>query len=160
MIIKFCIRWVDKSVLSLLLRFVLSQCITLCFDFNASLVMYSCNLSFNCCLFFHSTPTNSWFAMSLDASFPSLRDRQVSSLLSLLNFNAAPPITSSSSSSTGNSLINGSNGAGPLAGITDISSNAPLPTWKVLVLDQRAQDVLATTLRVQDLRDNGVTLHM
>ena len=32
--------------------------------------------------------------------------------------------------------------------------------WKVLVLDARAQDILATTLRVQDLRDQGVTLHM
>lgn len=29
-----------------------------------------------------------------------------------------------------------------------------------MVLDQRSQDVLATTLRVQDLRTLGVTLHM
>jgi hypothetical protein len=32
--------------------------------------------------------------------------------------------------------------------------------WKVLVLDEMSKDVLATTLRVQDLRDQGVTLHM
>jgi hypothetical protein len=40
------------------------------------------------------------------------------------------------------------------------ASPSALSTWKVLVLDSRAQDVLATTLRVSDLRDNGVTLHM
>ncbi|KAG8219617.1 Sec1-like protein [Butyriboletus roseoflavus] len=41
---------------------------------------------------------------------------------------------------------------------------APTPTaplvWKVLVLDQQTKDVLATVLRVQDLRDAGVTLHV
>ena len=101
---------------------------------------------------------------SLDPPSPSLRDRQVLSLLSVLNFNAPPSSLSISSSltsvSANGSAGHGSSGAGPLAGLTDISVNAPLPTWKVLVLDQRAQDVLATTLRVQDLRDNGVTLHM
>lgn len=60
----------------------------------------------------------------------SLRDFQVESLVSLLNLNAA-----------------------------NVGSNT-LPSWKVLVLDSRAQDVLATTLRVQDLRDQGVTLHL
>ncbi|THH33124.1 hypothetical protein EUX98_g1077 [Antrodiella citrinella] len=34
------------------------------------------------------------------------------------------------------------------------------PVWKVLVLDQHTKDVLATVLRVQDLRDAGVTLHV
>ncbi|KAH8915053.1 Sec1-like protein [Atractiella rhizophila] len=34
------------------------------------------------------------------------------------------------------------------------------PTWKVLILDGRAQDILSVALRVQDLRDIGVTLHM
>ncbi|KAI9603326.1 hypothetical protein H4Q26_002647 [Puccinia striiformis f. sp. tritici PST-130] len=33
-------------------------------------------------------------------------------------------------------------------------------TWKVLILDKQSQDVLATTLRVADLRERGVTLHM
>ncbi|KAJ7063113.1 Sec1-like protein [Mycena amicta] len=37
----------------------------------------------------------------------------------------------------------------------------PVPAvWKVLVLDQQTKDVLATVLRVQDLRDVGVTLHV
>ncbi|KAI0053468.1 SLY1 protein [Auriscalpium vulgare] len=34
------------------------------------------------------------------------------------------------------------------------------PVWKILVLDQETKDVLATVLRVQDLRDIGVTLHV
>lgn len=47
-----------------------------------------------------------------------------------------------------------------LLNFNDPSPSNALSTWKVLVLDSRAQDVLATTLRVADLRDNGVTLHM
>lgn len=34
------------------------------------------------------------------------------------------------------------------------------PVWKILVLDQQTKDVLATVLRVQDIRDIGVTLHV
>ncbi|KAK9897232.1 Sec1-like protein [Cystobasidium minutum MCA 4210] len=102
--------------------------------------------------------------MSMDASSsPSLRDKQVASLVSLLNFNQPPSSTAAAgtSASTSSHGHSGANGAGPLAGLSnDASLNAPLPTWKVLILDQRAQDVIATTLRVQDLRDNGVTLHL
>ncbi|KAI6047840.1 Sec1-like protein [Pisolithus marmoratus] len=39
------------------------------------------------------------------------------------------------------------------------TSTAPI-VWKVLVLDQQTKDVFATVLRVQDLRDVGVTLHV
>ncbi|NXD32483.1 SLY1 protein, partial [Spelaeornis formosus] len=38
--------------------------------------------------------------------------------------------------------------------------HAQLPTWKCLVLDRTGQDVIATSLRVQDLRDAGITLHV
>jgi hypothetical protein len=34
------------------------------------------------------------------------------------------------------------------------------PVWKILVLDDVSKDILATVLRVQDLRDVGVTLHV
>lgn len=34
------------------------------------------------------------------------------------------------------------------------------PIWKILVLDDVSKDILATVLRVQDLRDVGVTLHV
>lgn len=101
--------------------------------------------------------------MSIDAAgSPSLRDKQVASLVSLLNFNQ-PPASSAASGSASSSHAHAhtNGGSGPLAGLSnDASLNAPLPTWKVLILDQRAQDVIATTLRVQDLRDNGVTLHL
>ncbi|GAA6010832.1 hypothetical protein JCM11491_004557 [Sporobolomyces phaffii] len=74
----------------------------------------------------------------------TLRDRQIHQLNSLLSLNTTPSATSTSSL----------NGGGPS------STAATLPTWKVLVMDKVAQDVLATSLRVQDLRDQGVTLHM
>ena len=68
----------------------------------------------------------------------TLRDRQIYQLNTLLSLNSTP-----SSSST-----------------TTTTTNVVVPTWKVLVMDKVAQDVLATSLRVQDLRDQGVTLHM
>ncbi|KOS13010.1 sec1-like protein [Malassezia pachydermatis] len=34
------------------------------------------------------------------------------------------------------------------------------PIWKILVMDPTSTDILATSLRVQDLRENGVTLHL
>jgi len=91
-----------------------------------------------------------------DTPSPSLRDKQVGALLSLLNFNA--PVSHATAAAASSSSGSGSATSGPLGSLD--STNSPLPTWKVLILDQRAQDVLATTLRVQDLRDNGVTLHM
>ncbi|CAE6513514.1 unnamed protein product [Rhizoctonia solani] len=39
-------------------------------------------------------------------------------------------------------------------------SQAAAPVWKVLVLDEQSKDIIATVLRVQDLRDSGVTLHV
>ncbi|KIY52028.1 Sec1-like protein [Fistulina hepatica ATCC 64428] len=73
----------------------------------------------------------------------TLQEAQTQALLTLLNLNT-PPETSSLKSSS--------------------SFKAPtvsgLPIWKILVLDQRTQDILATVLRVQDLRDAGVTLHV
>ncbi|QRW27200.1 Sly1 vesicle trafficking Sec1-like protein [Rhizoctonia solani] len=39
-------------------------------------------------------------------------------------------------------------------------AQAAAPVWKVLVLDEQSKDVIATVLRVQDLRDSGVTLHV
>ncbi|GAA5871309.1 hypothetical protein JCM8547_007248 [Rhodosporidiobolus lusitaniae] len=71
----------------------------------------------------------------------TLRDAQVSALHSLLSLNSSSSSPTSSSNPPAHHL-------------------AQLPTWKVLVMDKVAQDVLATSLRVQDLRDAGVTLHM
>jgi hypothetical protein len=76
--------------------------------------------------------------MSLASPAPrSLRDCQVAALSTLLSLNA--PSTSANS---------------PNEHITTV------PTWKVLIMDKVAQDVVSTSLLVQDLRDQGVTLHM
>ncbi|EGG10815.1 uncharacterized protein MELLADRAFT_33699 [Melampsora larici-populina 98AG31] len=68
----------------------------------------------------------------------SLREYQIQSLKTLLSFN------------------------NPNQQLTNSTESDPssLPPWKVLILDQRSQDILATSLRVQDLRSLGVTLHM
>lgn len=80
---------------------------------------------------------------------PTLRDRQLAALQSLLALNSP---TASPSTSHG--------AQGGQAGTLSLSGQGQLPTWKVLVMDKVAQDVLATSLRVQDLRAAGVTLHL
>lgn len=82
----------------------------------------------------------------------TLQEAQTEALLSLLNLNnpleqgAAPPGPVATKST-------------PAATSKLSTSSAPL-VWKVLVLDQQTKDVFATVLRVQDLRDVGVTLHV
>lgn len=34
------------------------------------------------------------------------------------------------------------------------------PVWKILIFDQLGQDVISSVLRVNDLRENGVTVHI
>ncbi|GAA6059635.1 hypothetical protein JCM10212_004138 [Sporobolomyces blumeae] len=70
----------------------------------------------------------------------TLRDRQIQALSSLLSLNSPH--------------------SAPSPAVNSAVATAQLPTWKVLVMDKVAQDVLATSLRVQDLREAGVTLHM
>jgi sec1 family domain-containing protein 1 len=82
----------------------------------------------------------------------TLQEAQTEALLTLLNLNVPPtaapnPITNPGATKGGAGLASAGTSSGP-------------PVWKVLVLDQRTQDVLATVLRVQDLRDVGVTLHV
>lgn len=77
-------------------------------------------------------------ARHADTRMTTLRDAQVAALTSLLTLNQ-PQVANGSSSAP---------------------AVAPIPTWKVLIMDKIAQDVMATSLRVQDLRDQGVTLHM
>ncbi|KIM70335.1 hypothetical protein SCLCIDRAFT_1207666 [Scleroderma citrinum Foug A] len=80
----------------------------------------------------------------------TLQQAQTEALLTLLNLNnpseqSTTPASSTAAKSSDPSKIP--------------SSIAPL-VWKVLVLDQQTKDVFATVLRVQDLRDVGVTLHV
>ncbi|KAG8968624.1 Vesicle trafficking between the ER and Golgi [Tulasnella sp. 419] len=81
----------------------------------------------------------------------SLQQAQTAALLTLLNDTQSPSQQSSSSTTA---VVSRPGTPGPPAGAT-----AP-PVWKVLVLDAQSKDVLATVLRVQDLRDTGVTLHV
>ncbi|KAI0031264.1 SLY1 protein [Vararia minispora EC-137] len=75
----------------------------------------------------------------------TLQQAQMNALLSMLNLNEPIPL---SAQTTGKGASTPKPpGIGP-------------PTWKILVLDQQTKDVLATILRVQDLRDIGVTLHV
>ena len=79
----------------------------------------------------------------------TLQQQQTTALLSLLNLNnpVDPTETSASTKGTSTPTLKVPAASGP-------------PVWKVLVLDQYTKDVLATVLRVQDLRDVGVTLHV
>ncbi|KAH9486371.1 Protein sly1 [Psilocybe cubensis] len=76
----------------------------------------------------------------------TLQHAQTTALLNLLNLNQ--PVEAPSAHS----------GKGAPGFKTPPVSGPPV--WKILVLDQQTKDVLATVLRVQDLRDAGVTLHV
>ena len=84
-------------------------------------------------------------------SRPTLLQSQTNALLTLLNLGQSPPSSNAS--------------AGPFprpASPSTLVEDEPRGSlvWKVLILDELSKDVLATSLRVQDLREQGVTLHM
>ncbi len=84
----------------------------------------------------------------------TLLEAQTSALFALLNLNETPAgATSSSSNANGRAA----SPTGPALAFEQVQG--PL-VWKVLVLDEQSKDILATSLRVQDLREQGVTLHM
>ncbi|KAJ2159637.1 Vesicle trafficking between the ER and Golgi [Coemansia sp. RSA 552] len=64
----------------------------------------------------------------------SLRQRQIAGLVRMLHLNGEP------------GAADGAEGGAPI--------------WKVLIFDAFCRDVVSTVLRVNDLRDNGVTVHM
>ncbi|KAJ2581183.1 Vesicle trafficking between the ER and Golgi, partial [Coemansia sp. RSA 1836] len=70
----------------------------------------------------------------------SLRQRQITGLIRMLHLNDEPRLTD-----------------GHLAAGADEPS---APIWKVLVFDSFCRDIVSTVLRVNDLRDNGITVHM
>lgn len=72
----------------------------------------------------------------------SIRDKQILALTSLLSLNPPTNPSGSGTSTPNNSLTNA------------------LPVWKLLIMDTTARDVVSTSLKVQDLRNLGVTLHM
>ena len=88
--------------------------------------------------------------MSSKASTPTLQQAQTDAILRLLNLNNPIDAPTEGSPSV-------ASGKGPQINIPPATGP---PVWKILILDQRTKDVLATVLRVQDLRDVGVTLHV
>jgi sec1 family domain-containing protein 1 len=83
----------------------------------------------------------------------TLQQAQTSAILSLLNLN-----TPTEPSTTATTTTQPSSGRSTPSLKVPPASGPPI--WKILILDQRTKDVLATVLRVQDLRDVGVTLHV
>ncbi len=79
----------------------------------------------------------------------TVQQAQTNALLSMLNLNnpLEPSISNSFTSTKAAQALKVPTATGP-------------PVWKILVLDQETKDILATVLRVQDLRDIGVTLHV
>lgn len=87
---------------------------------------------------------------------PTLLQSQTSALLTLLNLNQQP---SGSAAPTPSSTPGPFPRPGTPSATFEDGSQGPL-VWKVLILDDLSKDIFATTLRVQDLREQGVTLHM
>ncbi|KAL8831584.1 MAG: hypothetical protein Q9191_000793, partial [Dirinaria sp. TL-2023a] len=83
----------------------------------------------------------------------SLRDRQVASLNRILNLNRGPSEPTSTHHDTAST-----NGLIPKT--TPILNSDGEPIWKVLVFDNLGRDVISSVLRVNDLRGQGVTIHL
>jgi sec1 family domain-containing protein 1 len=75
------------------------------------------------------------------ASLQSLRELQRRALLKLLNLNTEEETQQNTQTN----------------GLGIIGDN---PVWKFLVFDQFGQNVISSVLRVSDLREAGVTVHM
>jgi hypothetical protein len=93
---------------------------------------------------------------------PTLLEAQTSALLSLLNLNEQQhPSTSSQAGSRPQTPANNQDNSTNHNDLLPFEKGKSGPlVWKVLILDEQSKDVLATSLRVQDLREQGVTLHM
>ncbi|KAI7826074.1 Sec1-like protein [Gamsiella multidivaricata] len=70
---------------------------------------------------------------------PTLRDQQIAAIASMLNLNQKPE---------------------PASQIDQVIPMASDAEWKVLIFDSFGRDVISSVLRVNDLRENGVTVHM
>ncbi|KAF0492645.1 snare binding protein Sly1 [Gigaspora margarita] len=75
----------------------------------------------------------------------SLRDQQIDAIITMLNLNVKPEPTLSNASLDNNLLVPATNSD---------------PVWKVLIFDEFGRDIISSVLKVADLRDNGVTVHM
>lgn len=86
--------------------------------------------------------TTSYSSQGQTQAPPSLRELQKKALLRVLNLNAEEDHDPGAQASD-------------LLGVTKGD-----PVWKFLVFDKMGQDIISSVLRVSDLRDAGVTVHM
>ncbi|KAF9360141.1 Vesicle trafficking between the ER and Golgi [Mortierella sp. AD094] len=70
---------------------------------------------------------------------PTLREQQIAAIAAMLNLNVKPE---------------------PVSQVDQVIPMASDAEWKVLVFDSFGRDVISSVLRVNDLRENGVTVHM
>ncbi|KAG0312211.1 Vesicle trafficking between the ER and Golgi [Dissophora globulifera] len=70
---------------------------------------------------------------------PTLREQQIAAIAAMLNLNQKPEPPSQADQ------------------VIPMASDAE---WKVLIFDSFGRDVISSVLRVNDLRENGVTVHM
>ncbi|KAF3910534.1 hypothetical protein ABW21_db0200829 [Orbilia brochopaga] len=80
----------------------------------------------------------------------TLRHRQVAAIEKVLNLNADKPQPDPDDPAPSTSFVS----AAPLV------DEEGEPLWKVLVFDNLGRDVISSVLRVNDLRSNGVTIHL
>jgi hypothetical protein len=88
--------------------------------------------------------SSSSLAQPQQQSTPSLRQLQRTGLLKLLNLNSQDETNDAQSTDT------------PL--LQEVGMGDPV--WKFLVFDKLGQDIISSVLRVSDLREAGVTVHM
>ena len=91
-----------------------------------------------------ATPYSSW--QQTQQQPRSLRDLQKNALLRVLNLNAEEEDRDDGTGQPNDLMI-------PRVTKGD-------PVWKFLVFDRMGQDVVSSVLRVSDLREAGVTVHM
>lgn len=83
----------------------------------------------------------------------SLRTRQKDAILTMLHLNnkeAAALISSKTAAAAGGDEADG----------TPLSPLLSDPVWKVLIYDQAGQEIISPLLKVNELRENGITVHM
>ena len=81
----------------------------------------------------------------------TLRDRQIASIEHILSLNPG----SVSDHHADSDAVNGTSPASPSL----VNENGE-PVWKVLVFDNLGRDMISSVLRVNDLREKGVTIHL
>ncbi|KAJ3158259.1 Vesicle trafficking between the ER and Golgi [Geranomyces michiganensis] len=90
----------------------------------------------------------------------SLRDLQKEALFAMFNLNAADAAAGDTPAISPTAIANGASASGAGAAAAGAALTITDPVWKVLIYDKFAQDVISPIVKVNDLREMGVTVHM